>query len=269
MWPADLSGLDGPGLYSWWVDEGGADDLSQGLGQPVRVGRIYAGQTGATKWPSGKTGKATLRTRIGNNHLKGRIRGSTFRLTLGAALQRRLELQSIGTNTMAADSEHRLSRWIADHLDVAVFPFQDADALANLEHRVLRVLDPPLNLDGMDITPLRAALRALRASLAARVTSPSLATTIATPIARSQAVQPASDLRAINSFIQAELRRRQLREAPALVVAQWLDDAKLLRDSAHRPGLPLRKLLRTGQIKGAEQRPPQPNGRWFVTRIAE
>jgi hypothetical protein len=141
--------------------------------------------------------------------------------------------------------------------------------LANLEHRVLQVLDPPLNLDGMDMTPVRAALRALRASLAASITSPPIATTIATPIAQNQALQPAPELPAINSFIQAELRRRQLPEAPALVVAEWLEEAKLLRNSAHRPGLRLRRLLRTGQIKGAEQRPPQPNGRWFVNQIAK
>jgi hypothetical protein len=201
--------------------------------------------------------------------LKGRIRASTFRLTLGAALQRHLELQPIGPNTLAAESEHRLSAWIVDRLDVAVFSFHDADALADLEHRVLRMLDPPLNLEGMDTTPLRAALRTLRASLAAPFASLSIATTVATPVARSHARQPASNLQAINSFIQAELRRRRLHEAPAVVVAEWLDDAGLLRDSEHRPGLPLRKLLRTGKIKGAAQRPPQPNGRWFVTRLAE
>ena len=71
----------------------------------------------------------------------------------------------------------------------------------------------------------------------------------------------------INSFIQDELRRRRLHEAPAVDVAGWLDEAGLLSDSGHRPGLPLRKLLRAGLIEGADQRPPQPNGRWFLTRL--
>lgn len=87
-WPGDLERIDQPGLYSWWVDRAGAGDLSQGLGERVDAGRIYAGQTGATKWPSGKAGKATLRSRIGGNHLNGRIRGSTFRLTLAAGTRR-------------------------------------------------------------------------------------------------------------------------------------------------------------------------------------
>jgi uncharacterized protein DUF6884 len=85
-WPGGLDKLDGPRLYSWWVDKQGAADLSEGLGQLVLPGRIYAGQTGATKWPSGTAGKATLASRVGANHLRGGIRGSTFRLTLAACL---------------------------------------------------------------------------------------------------------------------------------------------------------------------------------------
>jgi hypothetical protein len=49
-----------------------------------------------------------------------------------------------------------------EHLEVAVHPFAEADALGDLEHRVLAVLDPPLNLDGMPPTTLRAGLARLR-----------------------------------------------------------------------------------------------------------
>lgn len=52
-WPADLGGLDSAGLYSWWVDREGAGDLARGLGDHLPAGRIYAGQAGATQWPSG------------------------------------------------------------------------------------------------------------------------------------------------------------------------------------------------------------------------
>jgi hypothetical protein len=47
-------GLRSPGLYSWWVDVQGADDLSRGLGQLVRPGLIYAGLAGATRSRSGR-----------------------------------------------------------------------------------------------------------------------------------------------------------------------------------------------------------------------
>jgi hypothetical protein len=77
-------GLQCPGLYSWWVDKAGAADLSQGLGQPVHAGLIYAGQAGATRWPSGKQSGSTLWGRITGMHLAGAAEFSTFRRTLAA-----------------------------------------------------------------------------------------------------------------------------------------------------------------------------------------
>src|SRR6185369_16326052 len=48
------NGWRAPGLYSWWVDQAGAADLSRGLGLPVAEGLIYAGLAGGTRWPSGR-----------------------------------------------------------------------------------------------------------------------------------------------------------------------------------------------------------------------
>jgi len=165
-WPDGLARLDHPGLYSWWVDDAGAVELSDGLGHRVQPGRIYAGQTGATKWPSGKAGAATLAGRIGGNHLRGRIRGSTFRLNVASCLARPLALVRTAPRQLDSPSEARLSGWMRDHLEVAVFPVADRDPLGDLEHRVLRKLDPPLNLDGMPPTPLRSDLTRRRARLA-------------------------------------------------------------------------------------------------------
>jgi hypothetical protein len=164
-WPAGAGKIDRPGLYSWWVDTGGAAHLSDGLGQPIAAGRIYAGQTGATRWPSGKIGNATLASRIGSNHLRGRVRGSTFRLTLASCLIAPLQLERIGRLRLAAESEQRLSAWIADHLEVAVHPVDDRDPLSDLERGVLAELDPPLNLEGMPRTEVRPGLSQLRARL--------------------------------------------------------------------------------------------------------
>ena len=164
-WPDGLSRLDQPGLYSWWVDEAGAADLSEGLGHQVHTGRIYAGQTGATRWPSGSAGAATLASRIGRNHLRGRIRGSTFRLTLASCRMEPLALVPTSRRLLDPDSEARLSAWMAAHLEVAVFPVVDRDPLADLERRVLTELDPPLNLDGMRPSALRSDLSRRRASL--------------------------------------------------------------------------------------------------------
>ena len=101
-WPAGLAAAgvtsgDRPGLYAWWVDEAGAADLTRGLapGRDLTVapGRIHLGQAGATKWPSGRANDDTLGRRIGEVHLGGRVRMSTFRWSLAAILFDQLELR--------------------------------------------------------------------------------------------------------------------------------------------------------------------------------
>ena len=162
-WPPASSGFNMPGLYAWWVDAAGAVDVSEGLAGEVAAGLIYAGQAGATQWPSGRIGGATLRSRISSQHLGGNIGGSTFRLTLASALTDQLGLQPIATSKIGRDGETRLSQWMRDHLAVAVHPFEEHDALADLEHRVLAQLNPPLNLEGRPASGIRAALTRLRA----------------------------------------------------------------------------------------------------------
>ena len=166
-WPADLQELDQPGLYSWWVDTPGARTLTQGLEHTIKPGRIYAGQAGATKWPSGKAGAMTLDKRICGNHLNGRIRASTFRLTLAAILAYPERLTITEPGQLDRDSEQRLSQWMRKHLHVAVHPFSDHDALVDLEKHILEEFDPPLNLDGRPATAIRVRLTYLRRLLVA------------------------------------------------------------------------------------------------------
>lgn len=158
--PADFNDA---GLYSWWVDAAGAGMLSDGLGVEVDAGLIYAGQTGATAWPSGTRRTSTLLKRIQGNHLRGSISGSTFRLTLAAILSRPLGLASDGS--FGGEDEAALSAWMGAHLRVTAVVLPDRDALAVAERSALTVLDPPLNLSGMTPTPLRLRLRELRASV--------------------------------------------------------------------------------------------------------
>jgi diadenosine tetraphosphate (Ap4A) HIT family hydrolase len=71
----------------------------------------------------------------------------------------------------------------------------------------------------------------------------------------------------INRYIQRRISSEDVDEVTANDAAKWLDEAGLLKDSLHRPGLNLRNLLRAGLIEGSVQRPPEKNGRWFI-RIA-
>ena len=168
-----LDGLEQPGLYSWWVDAAGAREVSTGLGAEVAPGRIYAGQAGATKWPSGKLSTASLGSRIRTQHLGGNIYGSTFRFTLASSLFGELGLLATGQKRLAGTGEARLSAWIREHLSVAVSPYPSRDALGNLEDRVLGHLDPPLNLDGMGPSEVRARLTEARKHLFAPGQTPS------------------------------------------------------------------------------------------------
>lgn len=149
-------GLQLPGLYSWWVDKSGAADLTRGLGLPVSPGLIYAGQAGATRWPSGRRSEGTLWDRIAAMHLGGSAEFSTFRRTLAAILRPVLPLD--------AEDDPRLSAWINAHLRVVAVPMPDADTLGRIETTVLDAIDPPLNLSGRPHSAIRAELARLRRS---------------------------------------------------------------------------------------------------------
>ncbi len=159
MTPAELlargrEGLDAPGLYSWWVDEEGAEDLSRGLGEVVEAGLIYAGLAGATRARSGRRSTNTLWGRLQGMHLGSRHEFSTFRRSLGSILT-----EARGSDEI--DEEH-LTAWMHDHLRMVAVPVQDADALDGLETGVLAQLDPPLNLAKMPRSPVRSRLTQLR-----------------------------------------------------------------------------------------------------------
>ena len=145
--------LDAPGLYSWWVDAEGAEDLTKGLGIAIAPGLLYAGLAGATRWPSGRASGNTLWTRITSMHLGGNRSASTLRRTLAAILD---------AGSEAPLSEQALTRWMESHLRVIAIPYADPDTLGRLEEDVLRSLDPPLNLKGCPPSPMRVRLKALR-----------------------------------------------------------------------------------------------------------
>jgi len=146
-------GLRSPGMYSWWVDRRGAEDLSLGLGHEVAAGLIYAGLAGATR-SGGSTSSNTLWGRIATMHLGKRHDLSTLRRSLGSVLAR--------ANGWPAIDEVELTRWMHAHLSVVAIPVADADMLDALETEILTELDPPLNLAKVSKTPLRTQLSALR-----------------------------------------------------------------------------------------------------------
>jgi len=155
-----------PGLYVWWVDDEARRELSARL-DGLLPDLIYGGQAGATNWPSGKNSSATLRSRIGGNHLRGNVSSSTFRKTLAALLFDSLPVALEG-DFVSKQSEILLSNWIVSHLRLSIYPVADRDTLGQVEEAVLSAINPPLNLQGMVSNPNRRTLRQLRSGVRAR-----------------------------------------------------------------------------------------------------
>ena len=150
-----------PGLYSWWGDETARAAIEEQLGIAIPP-LIYAGQAGATRWPSGTRSKATLGSRIRDNHINGNASSSTFRLTLSALLLRPLSLTVLKPGRLAPEDRKIVSVWIKDHLRVVIAPYDDRDSLEHVEDCALDTLDPPLNLRGRPTTDPRSHLKGLR-----------------------------------------------------------------------------------------------------------
>jgi hypothetical protein len=93
-------------------------------------------------------------------HLGSRHEFSTFRLSLGSILAQRSNRPEI--------EEVALSKWMRDHLRLVAIPVADADNLDSIETQVLRALDPPLNLNEMSRSPVRARLTELRRGFSRR-----------------------------------------------------------------------------------------------------
>jgi NTP pyrophosphatase (non-canonical NTP hydrolase) len=162
--PSDPAAVNGPGMYSWWASDPARDLLSGWLADQI-PGLIYAGQAGATKWPSGTRSSATLQTRIVRNHIKGSARSSTFRKTLSAILLEPLDLSVGDGGKLTPESRARVAEWMHQHLKVKIAPFGDADHLGRIESEVLARLDPPLNIEGLPSTEVRRRITQLRREL--------------------------------------------------------------------------------------------------------
>jgi hypothetical protein len=162
--PGNLNRLSSAGLYSWWADDEGRSTLGEPFGV-VLPALIYAGQTGATSSKARVERTATLRSRIGGNHLNGIAGSSTFRKTLGVLLMGPLGLRIERPDRLDQVSNSAVSGWMRQHLAVATVPFDDRGVLIEVEHAILKRLDPPLNLMGMPTTPIRRQLRDLRRNL--------------------------------------------------------------------------------------------------------
>lgn len=143
-----------PGLYSWFVDEVGAEQLSEGLGAHVSPGLVWVGQAGALRPGSGLTGNATLRTQIAWVHLGRSARLSPLRRILGAALSRVAD--------SGVDTEDALTDWMHTHLRIATSATIDPERLAERAETLTARLLPQLSAEHAPDPEVRAAVSRAR-----------------------------------------------------------------------------------------------------------
>lgn len=167
QFPSDQVAAARPGLYSWWADQEARYVI--GLELRAEIGAlILCGPGGGHPAAFKDTQQGDVAKSYQAEPHKRNAYSSTFRLTLSAVLLEPLGLLVMKPRRLTPESRAEVSAWIRRHLRVAIAPFDDRDNLSQVEHAVLDVLDPPLNLDGCSPTPARRRLRAMRA----RITNP-------------------------------------------------------------------------------------------------
>jgi hypothetical protein len=169
--PRPLAGAEGrvPGRPGLYAIHGEADAWRElGLGEPPDVRPLYIGKA------EDSLASRDLKTHFGD----GRTGQSTVRRSFAALLHDTLELRGIPRNTakpgyfsnygLSAAHDAALTRWMREHLQLAVWPKPgDCDfALRDLEDALVVELKPPLNLQGV-VTPWTAQVKAARAVMAA------------------------------------------------------------------------------------------------------
>ncbi len=70
----------------------------------------------------------------------------------------------------------------------------------------------------------------------------------------------------INIFIQKKMAELKTENISAVEMAEYLDEAQILKDNKSRPGLPLRNYLRSNSILGGYQNQSR---RWFIQRLED
>src|SRR5260370_3357150 len=161
-----------PGVYAWSFREVPPGVRVQGCSRHDGLAVLYVGISPSKPPSNGKApSKQSLAGRI-RYHFAGNAEGSTLRLTLGCLLAGRLDIRltrvgSGGRYTFTNPGDIRLDTWLEQNTLVCWVEHPEP---WELEEQPLKTLSLPLNVDGNDlhpfIAPLRACRRAARAAAA-------------------------------------------------------------------------------------------------------
>lgn len=154
-----------PGLYAIYGDARVWRQL--GLGAPPDDRPLYVG----------KAEKSLVSRDLKTHFVSGRTGSSSVRRSFAALLRDTLALRAQPRNPsrperfanygLRGDGDERLTRWMREHLRLAVWPSVTAVQLVEVERALLLAWQPPLNLKDVH-TPWSGNLSAARKAMAAQ-----------------------------------------------------------------------------------------------------
>ncbi|MGY2001688.1 GIY-YIG nuclease family protein [Blastococcus sp. SYSU DS1024] len=145
-----------PGLYAWWSLPGALPGVS-GPGHPDGQHElVYVGLARST--PSSR---ATLRSRVVGNHIRGTTGQSTLRRSLASLLHEQQGWRSRYTDRplLVPEDELELNAWMQDHLALTWAVHEEP---WTVEAHVIAELTPPLNQSANAAHPLYRHVRDAR-----------------------------------------------------------------------------------------------------------
>ncbi len=154
--PLDGGAPAEPGLYAWWVLPGAVPGITGPRHPDADLELLYVGIA-----RNRAASKATLRSRLVRNHIRGTTGQSTLRRALASLLSEQEGWRSRWTTrpVLVRVDDDRLSVWMHDHLRVtwAVHPEP-----WTVERATIEELQPPLNQADNRTHPLYAYVKEMR-----------------------------------------------------------------------------------------------------------
>ncbi|NEK57041.1 GIY-YIG nuclease family protein [Geodermatophilus sabuli] len=145
-----------PGLYAWWSRPGALPGITGPLHLRGEHELLYVGLA-----RSGPSSRATLRSRVVGNHIRGTTGQSTLRRSLASLLFEQEGWRSRFTDRplLVPDDELRLNEWMQQHL---VLTWAMHEQPWTVEAQVIADLAPPLNQSANSSHPLYPLVRDAR-----------------------------------------------------------------------------------------------------------
>ena len=145
-----------PGVYAWWARFGALPGISGPRHDGADLQLLYVGIA-----PNGAASKATLRSRVVGDHIRGKTGSSTLRRSLAALLSEQQGWRSRWTTrpVLVNADELRLSEWMAERLQLT---WAEHPQPWTVEAQVIAELEPPLNQADNAAHPLHPVVREAR-----------------------------------------------------------------------------------------------------------